>query len=114
MGCLTANISRASSALLPSITKGEALRGGASRYGEVLDVDVAVLLSLSATTARHGEALSAKVGVVCSVPEELAIRFAKNKLVWEGDTNNEGVIMYNTLIATGEWSLEEITIEELL
>lgn len=114
MGCLTANIRRATSPLKPSITKSEDLRGSALRYGDTLNADIAVLLSLSGGTARHGEMLRAKVGLVCSIPEELAIRFAKDKLVWEGDTNNEGVILYNTLIATGEWSLEEITIEELL
>lgn len=46
--------------------------------------------------------------------KEYNIRFEKDMLVWEGDTNNEGVVLYNTLVATGEWSLEEITIEELL
>ena len=93
MGCLSANISRS---------------------GKGLSADIAAILQLSANISRSGKGLSAKVGLVCSIPEELAIRFAKDKLVWEGDTNNEGVIMYNTLIATDEWSLEEIFIEELL
>ena len=90
------------------------MRGSASRYGDTLNADIAVLLSLRGETARHGEVLRAKVGLVCSIPEELAIRFAKDNLIWEGETNNEGVVLYNTLVATGEWSLEEITIEELL
>lgn len=93
MGCLKVNISRATDPLLPVIAK----HGG-----------------LSATATRTHEPLRAKVGIVCSMPEELVIRFAKDKLVWEGETNNDGVILYNTLISTGDWSLEEIHIEELL
>lgn len=92
MGCVAVNIAIACSSILPTITNIE---------------------KLSAKCAV-GEKLRAKVGIVCSIPEELAIQFAKNKLVWEGATNNDGVVLYNTLISTGEWSLEEITIEELL
>lgn len=58
--------------------------------------------------------LSIKIGLVCSIPEELVIKFRENKLIWDGETNNNGAVLYNTLIATGDWSLEEITIEELL
>lgn len=93
MGCLTADISRVTQNILPTITRKDALNG--------------------MITSRR-EPLRVKVGMVCSVPESMAIRFAKSNLVWEGDTNTEGVILYNTLISTGEWSLEEITIEELL
>lgn len=64
--------------------------------------------------AKLGEPLRAKVGMVCSISDAMAIRFAKDKLVWEGDTNAKGVVIYNTLVVTGEWKMEEIVIEELL
>lgn len=69
---------------------------------------------LAAKVDVQRQSITARIGIVCSMPEELVIRFAKDKLVWEGETNNDGVILYNTLISTGDWSLEEIHIEELL
>ena len=93
MGCLKVNISRATDPLLPVIAK---------------------LGGLRATATRTREPLRAKVGMVCSISDAMAIRFAKDKLVWEGDTNTDGVVIYNTLVVTGEWKMEEIVIEELL
>ena len=52
---------------------------------------------------------------LCSASSEISeSKFVKDKLTWEGLNNNEGTILYNTLIATGDWSLGEIRIEELL
>ena len=125
MGCLTASFSRGS-VLHPSlITMRKPLRGDVSRKDymlhplisrkdRVLDAEVKTLESLYATANKRGRALKAKVGIICSIPQEWVIRFAKDKLVWEGETNQEGVVLYNTLTSLGEWSLEEITIEELL
>lgn len=42
------------------------------------------------------------------------IRFALSSLQWIGNENNIGVTKYNTLTTTSYWSLDEITIEELL
>ena len=70
---------------------------------------------LSASFSRvSAQQLSIKIGLVCSIPEELVIKFKESSLIWDGETNNKGVVLYNTLIATGDWALEEITIEELL
>lgn len=92
MSCLSASIRRYDAGVIAHIVSEDLLKAQV------------------ATTERP----RVKVGIVCSLHEELAIRFAKDKLVWEGETNAEGVVKYNTLISTGEWSLEEITIEELL
>lgn len=113
MGCLVADIRRKSQDIVPTITKGNGIACNIQHIGGV-DAEVVLLSQLHAASSRCGEALQVKVGMVCSIPEEMLIRFAQNRLVWEGDTNNEGVILYNTLYATGDWSLEEIYIEELL
>lgn len=42
------------------------------------------------------------------------IRFALSSLQWIGNENNVGMTKYNTLTTTSNWSLDEITIEELL
>lgn len=42
------------------------------------------------------------------------IRFALSNLQWIGNENNVGMTKYNTLTTTSNWSLDEITIEELL
>lgn len=112
MGCVAVNIAIACSSILPTITSLDIIKAEVNAESH-LSAHVECVDELSAH-AQAGERLQAKVGIVCSIPEEWVIRFAKDKLVWDGDTNQEGVILYNTLISTGEWSLEEITIEELL
>lgn len=117
MGCLTANITRLSSAIIPTITRlSSAIIPTITRLSSAIipTITVSEMHSLSATTSMRSEQLTANVGIVCSIPEELIIRFAEKNLIWEGETNKEGVILYNTLIATGDWKLEEVTIEELL
>ena len=42
------------------------------------------------------------------------VRFALDTLQWIGVDNNVGVVKYNTLFASSDWSLEEIEIEEIL
>lgn len=63
---------------------------------------------------RIGGELKVTCGIVCSINTDFYIRFEDDKVVWYGADNNEGVIKYNTLIASGVWSLEEVEIEELL
>ena len=53
-------------------------------------------------------------GIICSIGEAYILRFEKATLTWNDADNREGVTKYNTLIASGNWSLEEIEIEELL
>lgn len=42
------------------------------------------------------------------------IFFEKDSLLWLGADNRVGVTKYNTLTASGSWSLAEVEIEELL
>lgn len=58
--------------------------------------------------------LNVDFGIVCTVAGDYILRFEKAILTWNGADNREGVIKYNTLTASGAWSLEEIEIEELL
>lgn len=74
----------------------------ARRIGEGLD----------AQASRVGSGLQVSCGLVCSVNKADRILWAKDGLVW---FNPEvGIVKYNHLTATGDWSLSEITIEELL
>lgn len=52
--------------------------------------------------------------IVCAIGSEAVIRFTLSGLRWNGADNNAGVTKYNTLISSGDWSLEEVEIEELL
>lgn len=63
---------------------------------------------------RIGGELKVTCGIVCSINADFYIRFKDDKVVWYGNDNNEGIVKYNTLIASGDWSLEEVEIEELL
>lgn len=49
-----------------------------------------------------------------SVSNDVFVRFAQSSLVWLDEDNKVGVVKYNTLVASGSWSLEEVEIEELL
>lgn len=52
--------------------------------------------------------------IICDVGVGEFIRFALSTLQWVGDDNAEGVVKYNKLTASGDWSLEEVEIEEML
>ena len=58
--------------------------------------------------------LNVDFGIVCTISGDYILRFGKAILTWDEADNREGVVKYNTLIASGDWSLEEIQIEELL
>lgn len=67
---------------------------------------------LTVKARRIGKGLKVYCGMVCSVNKKDRILWAKDGLVW---VNPEvGIVKYNHLTATGDWSLSEITIEELL
>ena len=113
MGCTTAIFSRAETPIVPIILKLDDLRA------QVKTDRTTIIASISRDPDVHAtfsaiERPQVKIGMVCSIPDKWAIRFVKAGLVWEGDTNEAGVILYNTLISTDEWSLEEVVIEELL
>lgn len=62
--------------------------------------------------------LDAPIEVTCSIICDIGvgefIRFVLSALQWVGDDNAEGVVKYNKLTASGDWSLEEVEIEEML
>lgn len=60
------------------------------------------------------EPLKVRVATICDISTEAVIRFDYDKLTWVDDDNREGVIKYNILTASSDWSLEELIIEELL
>lgn len=67
---------------------------------------------LKVSPIRIGNGLQVSCGMVCTVNKADRILWAKDGLVW---VNPEvGIVKYNHLTATGDWSLSEITIEELL
>ena len=68
----------------------------------------------SAIANRVGEGLQMSVGLICSAGDVYIIRFEKDSLLWLGADNRIGVTKYNTLTASGSWSLAEVEIEELL
>ena len=92
MGCLNVNVNRI----------GEGLHFGVGRIGNGIKVN----------THRIGEGLKVNVSLICTVGTQHRILWSEQYLNW---LNNEvGVIKYNYLTATGDWSLEEVIIEELL
>lgn len=54
------------------------------------------------------------VGIICTPNTEVILRFEQANLFWEKDENVVGFTKFNLLTASGNWSLEEIEIEELL
>ena len=118
MGCEITNVKSARYGILPSVGSSSAA------------------LSVAVTSARHGvlpQVESSKVGaeafveslrigilpkvtssIVCDVGVGEFVRWALESLQWLDEDNQVGVTKYNTLIASGEWSLEELEIEELL
>lgn len=67
---------------------------------------------LKADVKRVGNGLEVSCGLVCSVGSNMKILWSNEYLSW---LNSEiGVVKYNHLTATGDWSLAEVEIEELL
>lgn len=72
--------------------------------------------SLNVTTEKKNPILNIRCSILCSVRTEdnLYIKWSLDKLRWTEEENKEGTVKYNTLTSSGEWSLKEVTIEELL
>jgi hypothetical protein len=105
MGCITANIG----------SKRGCLSATVSRVGNGLKANVGIVDDgLIAVIGRVGNGLKANIGIVCSVSTKIYVRFKEGKLTWNGVDNNKGVIKFNTIFASGDWSLNEVQIEELL
>ena len=76
----------------------------------IKDISESIRVFIKRTT----EPLKVRVATICGVNNEVTLRFDYDKLTWLDDDNREGVIKYNILTASSDWSLEEIIIEELL
>lgn len=94
IGCLQGSIDRVS----------VGLSGGVQRISEELQGEI----------SRVSGGIVGYISLVCTVSRDAYIRFKDGFITWYGTDNDDGVIKYNTLIASGDWSLEEVEIEELL
>lgn len=113
--CLSVDIRKASISLDANVSK----------IGDVLSFDVAKLDGIEVSTSLYapcikpmvfemGTHLDVSCSIICNVGVGEFIRFALSVLQWVGDDNAEGVVKYNKLTASGDWSLEEVEIEEML
>lgn len=113
--CLSVDIRKASISLDANISK----------IGDVLSLDVTKLDGIEAVASLYapcikpmvfemGVHLDVSCSIICNVGVGEFIRFALSVLQWVGDDNAEGVVKYNKLTASGDWSLEEVEIEEML
>lgn len=96
------------------------------RLGKCLDLIVERIGGIAVNISRYdapmvttitdvGNHLKVSCGIVCNVNNsEYIIRFEKATLFWNASDNRVGTTKYNTLVASGDWTLEEIVIEELL
>jgi hypothetical protein len=76
----------------------------------IKDISESIRVFIKKTT----KPLQVRVTTICGVNSDVVLRFDYDKLTWLDDDNREGVIKYNILTASSDWSLEEIIIEELL
>ena len=113
--CLSVDIRKASISLDANISK----------IGDVLSLDVAKLDGIEVSASLYtpcikpmvfemGAHLEVSCSIICDIGVGEFIRFALSVLQWVGDDNAEGVVKYNKLTASGDWSLEEVEIEEML
>lgn len=88
-----------------------------------ISVDVTAIPSITVNATPIGnpivcsityKPLQVRVATICGVNSDVVLRFDYDKLTWMDDDNREGVIKYNILTASSDWSLEEVIIEELL
>lgn len=117
MSCITVNIKKVN----------DSLNASCKNIGGINNIKISLIdiIDIKVKTEKIGEDLMINIinispvinvtyGITCSISNIKVIKFNHANLVWEGDLNKEGVILYNTLISTDDWSLEEIEIEELL
>ena len=71
-------------------------------------------MAIAVTTERIGALPLVTSSIICDVGVGEFVKWALESLQWLGEDNKVGVTKYNTLVASGDWSLEEVEIEELL
>lgn len=87
------------------------------RLDTPIEVNGVARLDAPATAVYRGR-LDTPIEVTCSIICDVGIgefvRFALSSLQWLDEENRVGITKYNTIMASGDWSLEDIEIEELL
>lgn len=73
-----------------------------------------VQMAVAAISERIFENPKVASSIVCNAGVGEFVKWTLESLQWLGEDNQVGVTKYNTLIASGDWSLEELEIEELL
>lgn len=123
MGCLNINISSippisVDVTAIPSISVNATPIGNpiacSITYKNLLAYIKDISGSIRVFINRTTEPLKVRVATICGVNNEVILRFDYDKLTWLDEDNKEGVIKYNILTVSSDWSLEEIIIEELL
>lgn len=118
MGCEITNVESVRYGILPSATSSSSTLSVAvtsARHGALPAVDSGgVKAETFAESLRIGILPKVTSSIVCDVGVGEFVKWALESLQWLGEDNQVGVTKYNTLIASGEWSLEELEIEELL
>ena len=114
MSCINVNVALAS----------EPLRVNVTPIGNPLEVDISCLNwfvrvedvspKANVNVILLTKPLQVRVATICGVNSDVVLRFDYDRLTWLDDDNREGVIKYNILTASSDWSLEEVIIEELL
>jgi hypothetical protein len=118
MGCEITNVESARYGILPSVTSSSSTLSVAvasARHGGLPAVDSGgVKAETFVESLRIGILPKVTSSIVCDVGVGEFVKWALESLQWLGEDNQVGVTKFNTLIASGEWSLEELEIEELL
>lgn len=118
MGCVVANVkcSRLDAPIEVVTTRIDPLiEVVAHRLDESVVASVSRMdAPIFAKSIRLDAPIEATCSIICDIGVGEFIRFALSTLQWVGDDNAEGVVKYNKLTASGDWSLEEVEIEEML
>lgn len=118
MGCVIANIKcqRLDAPIEVATTRIDTLTGVVThRLDEPVVANVSRMDALIfAKSLRLDAPIEVTCSIICDIGVGEFIRFALSALQWVGDDNAEGVVKYNKLTASGDWSLEEVEIEEML
>lgn len=118
MGCVIANITTQridAPVVVTSSRIGEQTIVSTERVDDMVAVTSKRMGMEIAITAERIDVLPLVTSsIICDVGVGEFVKWALESLQWLGADNQVGVTKFNTLIASGEWSLEEIEIEELL
>lgn len=121
MNCINARVTTAPSPHIYIDVRGVEARCAVADSDVKANIGVADGISSSvlyadsiAVNVAYSGSIKVRVATICDVSNDVVLRWEQDKLVWSGGENNRNVTKYNVLIASDEWKLEELMIEELL